>query len=89
MNKTLKFILGDLKKNVLTIIVYNKKATTLILSYCYLKSKRKWKIIFCFSRDILHHWAYPLSIESGSLNRNNFTFVGNHNYIHKRARLSK
>lgn len=48
-----------------------------------------WKTYQSISRDILHHWTHPLSIETGSLYRNNFALNGNHNYVNKSATLSR
>lgn len=45
--------------------------------------------IFCYSRDILHKWVYPLSIESGLYSRDKYTLTGNLNFVENSAMLSR
>lgn len=42
-----------------------------------------------FSQDILHHWAHPLSIESGSFYQNNYVSMGYQNFRKKTSVLSR
>lgn len=42
-----------------------------------------------YSRDIMHMWMHPLSIETGSFEQTNYILMGNQNSRHKTAVLNR
>ncbi|XP_063379700.1 translation initiation factor eIF2B subunit epsilon [Cydia fagiglandana] len=76
-------------------ILINEEILASSLYYVLLKDNMyattvtNWRTFKIISRDIIHHWALPLSIESGSLYQDNYEFLGNHNFCNKTATLSR
>lgn len=62
---------------------------TLLKGNQYAASVTNWKTYQTVCRDVLHNWAYPLSIESGSFCQSNYLFMGNHNFREKTSTLSR
>ncbi|CAB3228314.1 unnamed protein product [Arctia plantaginis] len=76
-------------------ILINEEILASSLYYILLKGSQyaaavtNWKTYQTVCRDVLHNWAYPLTIESGSFSQNNFLFMGNHNFREKSCTLSR
>ncbi|CAH0397468.1 unnamed protein product [Chilo suppressalis] len=76
-------------------ILINEEILASCLYYILLKTDEyaaavtNWKTYQVICRDIIHNWAYPLSIESGTFYQNNFIFMGNHNFRGKNSKLSR
>ncbi|VVC89134.1 unnamed protein product [Leptidea sinapis] len=62
---------------------------TLINEKQYAAAITNWKTYQIICMDILHLWVYPLSIETGSLFQNKYSFMGRHNYIKSNSVLSR
>ncbi|XP_023947314.2 translation initiation factor eIF-2B subunit epsilon [Bicyclus anynana] len=62
---------------------------TLIKEHQYAAAITNWKTYQTVCRDILHNWAYPLSIEAGSFYKNSYMFMGNHNFRKINSTLSR
>ncbi|XP_053599971.1 translation initiation factor eIF2B subunit epsilon [Plodia interpunctella] len=67
-------------------LLINEEILDSSLYYALLKENQyaaavtNWKTYQSICRDILHNWAHPLSIETGAFYRNNYLFMGNHNF---------
>ncbi|KAL4708806.1 hypothetical protein ACJJTC_011770 [Scirpophaga incertulas] len=55
----------------------------------YAAAVTNWKTYKIICRDIMHNWAYPLSIETGTFYQNNYIFMRNHNFRDKTSTLSR
>ncbi|CAH2243540.1 translation initiation factor eIF-2B subunit epsilon [Pararge aegeria] len=62
---------------------------TLIKENQYAAAITNWKTYQIVCSDILHNWAYPLSIETGSFYKNSYMFMGNHNFRKINSTLSR
>ncbi|KAI8440241.1 hypothetical protein MSG28_001620 [Choristoneura fumiferana] len=76
-------------------ILINEEILASSLYYALLKESQyaatvtNWRTFKTISRDIIHHWAAPLCIESGSLYQDNYEFIGNHNFCNKSSTVSR
>ncbi|KAM3967996.1 eukaryotic translation initiation factor 2B subunit epsilon [Aphomia sociella] len=76
-------------------ILINEEILASSLYYVLLKNDQyaaavtNWKTYQIICRDILHNWAYPLSITSGSLYQNNYVTTGYHNFRDTSSILSR
>ncbi|CAG9091814.1 unnamed protein product [Plutella xylostella] len=76
-------------------ILINEDILASSLYYVLLKGEQyagvvtNWKTYQIVCQDILHHWAHPLSIETGTFYRDKYVFMGNHNYRHRNSKLSR
>ncbi|XP_030032331.2 translation initiation factor eIF-2B subunit epsilon [Manduca sexta] len=76
-------------------ILINEEILASSLYYILLKSNQyaatvsNWRTYQIISRDILHNWAYPLSIVSGSYHKNKYIVTGMVNFVDKTATLSR
>ncbi|XP_049865446.1 translation initiation factor eIF-2B subunit epsilon [Pectinophora gossypiella] len=62
---------------------------TLLKENQYAAAVTNWKTYQTICRDVLHNWAYPLSIETGSFYRDNYHLIGYHNFRNKSSTLSR
>ncbi|CAG9791992.1 unnamed protein product [Diatraea saccharalis] len=76
-------------------ILINEEILASCLYYTLLKRDEytaavtNWKTYQVICRDIIHNWAHPLSIETGTFYQNNFVFMGNHNFRSINSTLSR
>ncbi|KAI5636697.1 eIF4-gamma/eIF5/eIF2-epsilon domain-containing protein [Phthorimaea operculella] len=62
---------------------------TLLKDNQYAAAVTNWKTYQIVCRDILHNWAYPLTIETGSFYKDNYVLSGYHNFRNKTSKLSR
>ncbi|XP_034825426.1 translation initiation factor eIF2B subunit epsilon [Maniola hyperantus] len=62
---------------------------TLVKENQYAAAITNWKTYQIVCWDILHNWAYPLSIETGSFYKNSYMFMGKHNFRKINSTLSR
>ncbi|XP_045492377.1 translation initiation factor eIF-2B subunit epsilon [Colias croceus] len=62
---------------------------TLLKGNQYAAAVTNWKTYHIICMDVIHRWAHPLSIETGSFYQNQYAFMGKHNYIKTNCVLSR
>ncbi|XP_026326521.1 translation initiation factor eIF-2B subunit epsilon isoform X2 [Hyposmocoma kahamanoa] len=62
---------------------------TLVKEHQYAAAVTNWKTYQIVCRDILHQWAFPLCIETGSFYQNNYVLMACHNFRKATSKLSR
>ncbi|KAJ8727005.1 hypothetical protein PYW08_015402 [Mythimna loreyi] len=62
---------------------------TLLKGHQYAATVTNWKTYQTVCRDVLHNWTYPITIEAGLYNQNNYITMRNHIFRAKSSTLSR